>query len=187
MPNYIIAQNTPLALVLSLIILALAAWRLKRPAFSSLPWQSFGTAAGLFWGLLSAVLFTTYWTPYYRFFAPSWNRFLGPIAAVALYSLLGLLLRWAALRLPGAPAVSFCLLGGLESIPEHAIAIYRFDILQIPILRGSTPISIFLFAFFEYVLFWGLVLLLTLPIDRLIRRPAAPPSPQPERPDVSST
>jgi hypothetical protein len=85
-----------------------------------------------------------------------------------LYFLLGLLLRWAALRLPGNPIISFCLLGGLESVPEHAIAIYRFHILQIPFLQDTTAAAIFILAYFEYVVYWSLALCLAIAVDRLL-------------------
>jgi hypothetical protein len=84
-----------------------------------------------------------------------------------VYPLAALLFRWIALRLPGNPVLWFCLLGGLESIAEHAVAIYRLNILRIPILRGSTAAAIFLFAFFEYVVYWGAALWLSLLVDRL--------------------
>lgn len=167
MPQALIAENTPFAAGAALLLLSLLAWRVTPAAFRSLSWKSVGAASALFWGALAAVLLTYAWEFYYSQFAPSWYRFAAPLGAIALYALLGVGIRWAALRLPGHPVVWFCLLGGLESIPEHAIGIYRFDILQIPALQGSTAEAVFLFAFFEYVLYWSLALLLALGVDRL--------------------
>jgi hypothetical protein len=152
-------------------------WRVKSATFRSLRWQSIGIASALFWGLLAAVLLSFAWDFYYTLFVPSWYRLAAPLGAILLYPLLGLAMRWAALKLPGNPVITFCLLGGLESIPEHAIGIYRFDILQIPILQGSTASAIYLFAFFEYVIFWGITLLLAIGLDRLYNglRGDAPP------------
>ena len=161
----LIACNTPMAIALALVA-TLSAWRVKPKHFRALSWPSIGIASTLFWGVFSALLIPFAWSFYYRFFVPSWYLYAAPAGAIALYSALGLLMRWAALRLPGNPNVVFCLLGGLESIPEHAIGIYGFDILQVPVLRGSTAASIFLFAYFEYVVYWGAVLWLAIVVDR---------------------
>jgi hypothetical protein len=177
------AENTPIAIALALLTLALLAWRLKPSAFRSLPSTSIAVASALFWGVFAAILYSVFWDSYYSIFATPANRLFAPIAAAGLYSLIALLLRWLALRLPGNPVLTFPLLGGLESIPEHAIAINRFGILQIPILRGSTPISIFIFAFFEYVVYWGLVLLLAGLLRRLFHaRPIYRTEPEPPKP-----
>ena len=63
----------------------------------------------------------------------------------------------------------FCALGGLEAIPEHLVGIYRLDILEIYLLHGSMADDILIFAYFEYVVYWSIVLILALIIDRLIR------------------
>jgi hypothetical protein len=164
-------------------MLAFLALRLKPKAFRSLPWWSFASASASFWAVLAAVLYLAFWKPYYSYFAPPINRIVAPIVAAAIYSLVALLFRWLANRLPGNPAITFALLGGLESIPEHAIGIYRLGILQIPILRGSTPESIFIFAFFEYVIYWGLVLMLATLIHRLLKhRPQETTAHEPPKP-----
>jgi len=106
-----------------------------------------------------------FWNDYYGFFADPIQRFLIPLAAFIVYPLWSLLLRWLALRLPGNPVAAFSLLGGLQALPEHAIAIYVVHIPDIPMMQGSTAASIFIFAYFEYVLYWSLVLALA----RLLR------------------
>lgn len=162
-------ENTPIAILAALILVGFLAWQVKPLTFRSLRWQSIGIASALFWSLLAVLLLTWAWDFYYELFVPSWYRLAAPLGAILLYSFLGLGMRWAALKLPGNPVVTFCLLGGLASIPEHAVGIYRFDILQIPILQGSTPGAIFLFAFFEYIVFWGITLSLAIGVDRLFR------------------
>lgn len=169
MSDRLVFENTPYAIAAATVIIGLLAWRLRPPAFRALAWQSFGIAAALFWSVLAATLIAWAWGFYYSRFMPAWYRIAAPLGAIMLYSMLSLLIRWAALRLPGNPVVVFCLLGGLESIPEHAVAIYRFDILQIPVLQGSTAASIIVFAYFEYAAYWGVVLLLAVGIDRLLK------------------
>jgi hypothetical protein len=160
------------AILLAVVVLALAGWRVQAERFRALPWLDVGIASALFWGLLATGLRWYFWETYYSYFTPAWSRWLAPLAAV-FYFFVGLLLRWIALHLPGNPAITFLLLGGLESIPEHALGIYRFHILEIPLLAGSTALSIFLFAFFEYIVYWSIVLGLALLLGRLLPTPPA--------------
>ena len=167
MLRQLIVQNTPIFFVLALILVGLLAWRYKPAQFRLLSWQAVGVGSALFWSVFAGILMWLAWATYYRYYAPSWDRIIGPLAAFVLYFLLGLVLRWAALHLPGNPILTFCLLGGLEALPEHAVAIYRFHILQIPLLQGSTAASIFIFAFFEYVVYWSLALCVVIMLNRI--------------------
>jgi hypothetical protein len=55
--------------------------------------------------------------------------------------------------------VNFCLLGGVESVLEHLVGIYGLGILdKVPLLRGVSSASALVFAFFEYIFYWGVVL-----------------------------
>ncbi len=143
--------------VLSLVILT--RW-IKPGDFRALSWKLIALASALFWSILAILLLIFYWDDYYSFFADSSQRLLIPLAALIVYPLWSVFLRWLALHLPGNPVAAFCLLGGLQAIPEHAIAIYKMRILDIPFLQEATPISIFIFSYFEYLVFWSLVLVL---------------------------
>jgi len=160
--------------------MGLLTWWVKPSTFRSLRWQSIGIASALFWSLLAAVLISSAWDFYYTLFVPSWYRLAAPLGAIVLYGLLGLGIRWVAVKLPIHPVITFCLIGGFESIPEHAVGIYRFDILQIPLLQGDSPIAIFIFAFFEYIIFWGMTLLLAVGVNRLLVRFKADATPTQE-------
>ena len=121
--------------LLSIGLIALLFWRIRPDHFKAVRWQSFVLASGLFWGIFSIVLHQVYWDSYYRNFSLPYGKWLSPLAGL-FYALLVLGLRWLALRIPGNAVINFCLLGAVESIPEHAIGIYRFHILEIPILSG---------------------------------------------------
>lgn len=138
--------------------------RLRPERFLQLGWRLVAASA-LFWGLFALALIGIYWTDYYRYFIPAWGRWLAP-ATFLTYSLIGASLYWLARRLPGNPVFNFVLLGGLESIPEHLLGIYVFKILEgVPMLQGSTPQAILVFAVFEYVLYWGVVVLLAIALQ----------------------
>ena len=113
MLRQLIVQNTPIFFVLALILVGLLAWRYKETQFRLLSWQAVGVGSALFWSVFVGIMLWLAWASYYRYYAPAWDRIVGPLAAFVLYFLLGLVLRWAALHLPGNPIVTFCLLGGL--------------------------------------------------------------------------
>jgi hypothetical protein len=148
--------STWVVLGLAIGIVGLLSWRIKPSLFHTLGWRPFAIASSLFWGSLGTVLLFVYWNSYYSYFAPSWACFEIPLIFI-LYPLIGIGLCWLALRLPGNSVINFCLLGGLESISEHALAIFWFKILEIPMFRGASAGAIFLFAYFEYVFYWGIV------------------------------
>lgn len=174
MTQIILTQNTLVAAATAVTFVGLLAWRVSPAAFAALRWQAVAAGSALFWAGLAALLIAFTWSSYYSHFVPAWYRYAAPIGALALYAVLGLGLRWLALRLPGNPVLLFCLLGGLEALPEHAVGIYRFHILTIPILQGSTAVAIFVFAYFEYIVYWALALALAVLLNRLAPAPTEP-------------
>jgi hypothetical protein len=139
-------------------LLALLLWRVKPDRFRRSAWP-FVIASAIFWGIFAISLYLIFWDTYYSHFIPPYVRWLAPLAAIE-YGLVGWLLWWLARKLPGNPVLSFCLLGGLESILEHLLGSYGLKILDVPMLQGLTPLSILAFAFFEYILYWGVVVAL---------------------------
>ena len=163
------ADSILVVVVFAIALMSLLLWRIKPSRFRALRWQSFSLASGIFWGVFAVVLYQVYWDSYYRYFALPYGRWLSPLAGL-FYVLVGLGLRWLAVRIPGNPILNFCLLGALESIPEHMIGIYRFHILEIPILRDVSAGEIFVFAVFEYAIYWGIVLALAILIERFFEK-----------------
>ncbi len=152
--------------ILALGLVSLLVWRVGSDRLYRIHWFIFTAAAGMFWGCLSFILHLVYWDSYYRYFAPAYVNWLTPIA-VLFYAIICLGLRWLAGWIPGNFAVNFCVLGAIESIPEHILAIYKFQILEIPGFQGVEVSSIFIFAFFEYATYWSLVLFLVAVLGRV--------------------
>jgi hypothetical protein len=158
------------ALVTALIDVGLVLFltrRIGRSQFRQLGWPIV-LASGVFWMGYGLLLFTATWGSFYAWFLPDpANRSLARfLFELLLYPALGLAMWWLASRLPGNPAVTFCLLGGLEALPEHLWGIFRLGMLdKVPFLREASPISVLAFAVPEYVLYWGSVLVMALPIE----------------------
>jgi hypothetical protein len=126
-------------------------------------------AAALFWAIFATVLMWGYWDIYYQHFEAPWARYLAPAAGI-FYALVGLLL-WRLAQIPPLhPALTFCLLGGLESLVEHVPAIYAVGILEkVPGFAGVSVLSVLAFAVPEYVLYWGITLAIAVLLQRLWR------------------
>lgn len=140
-------------------------WRVRPEQFRQLERKVVAGASGLFWGILAAILFVTYWQGYYSAFYADWVRWSVPLV-VLIYGAVGLGLWWFATHLPGNPVVTFCVLGGIESVPEHLLGIYRLKILEVPLLRGLKPVPVLVFAVFEYVIYWSIVVLMMVLLQR---------------------
>lgn len=114
-------------------------------------------ASAIFWGIVSTIFIFGYWDLYYCYFYPSWIRPLAPLSLI-LYSSFGLGLWWLTSRQSLPVIWMFTLLGGLQGVLEHALAIYGLRILvKVPLLQDLKPIPVLVFSFFEYAFYWSLV------------------------------
>jgi len=177
LPDIKIASETfwLCALVTALIDVGLVlflARRIQMDRFRQLHWAVV-LAAAVFWVSYGLLLFALAWESYYAKFLPDpADRSLArSIAELLIYPPIGLFLWWLAQRLPGNPTVNFCLLGGLQSVPEHLWGIYGLGMLdRVPFLQEASPVSVLAFALPEYVLYWGSVLSLALLLQSGWRR-----------------
>ncbi len=143
--------------VVDVLLVSLLAWRGKPALFRELSWAVAGSSA-IFWGMLGSVMVWGFWDSYYRYFFPDSARWFGPLFA-ALFGAIGFALWWLACRLPGNSILNFSLLGACEGLLEHLWGIYGLGILQkVPMLQNASAPSVLVFSFFEYMLYWGIVL-----------------------------
>jgi hypothetical protein len=174
LPDVVITSETfwLSGLVTALIdvgLLLFLARRIEPSRFRQLHWPVV-LASGIFWMGYGLLLLETTWGSFYAWFLPDpANRSLARfVLELLLYPVLGLALWWLAVRLPGNRAVTFCLLGGLEALPEHLWGIYRLGMLdKVPFLREASTVSVLAFAVPEYALYWGSVLAMALLIQRI--------------------
>ena len=76
------------------------------------------------------------------------------------YTLLALGMGWLCLKLPGSPAVTWCILGGVEGLLSHLYAIYGLGAAaKPPIMQGTDPFTVLIFAVFEKAFYWSLILM----------------------------
>jgi hypothetical protein len=127
-------------------------------------------AAGIFWGLMSVIAFRMFWELYYRHFYPFWVRPLAPLNTF-LYAGFGLAIWTIAMRVNTQPVLVFILLGGIEGVIEHILGVYGLRILKkVPVFSALDPIPVFIFSFFEYIVYWSIVAWLAVILTRLVPR-----------------
>jgi len=120
------------------------------------------------WMPIWTVLFPSYWESVYRLVMPSWARWGYQLWAVG-FPALGLGFWWLSLRIGGRPVVSYCLLGALLGFLTHVRAMYGARMHEkVPLLQGVSPMSMVVFAFFEFMTYWIVALLLALLVEKVV-------------------
>lgn len=160
------------ALVITLmdvVFIVILSRLINRAHFRRLKWP-LAAAGAIFWSVIGVALYQVFWEDYYRYFASNWLRAGGVLAlTIPMGVILALVFYSLAVRLPGNPIISFCLLSGLESVLEHLWGLYGFKILDIPLLHGVSPAAILAFAFPEYIFYWCIVIGLAALIRKTLR------------------
>jgi hypothetical protein len=72
---------------------------------------------------------------------------------------LAVLFFWIARHFGNRPIPVFFLAVGVEAVIEHLMGIYSFKIMDIPMFRGVSPLSVLVFSIPEYIFYWSVILL----------------------------
>lgn len=153
-------RGTAVGVVLAAALLLVVIRRVPPSRFARLA-RPVALTASAFWFVVWAyAMWGPWWDLAYRHVFPAWARWIVPPAYGALFSATALGLWWLARRTPAAPAATFCLLGGLVSLPGHLFAFYGRDMLRnVPILQGVSVQSALVFGVFEFMVYWAVILL----------------------------
>jgi len=144
------------AALLDAVLLALVARFVRREVFSRLAWWLPGAAFLVYlllWAVFASVLF---WDEVYGRLFAAWARWLLPLWMGLVFGAAALVFRALSLRLPGPPAVTFCLLGGISSLAGHGWGIHR-GLLKVPFLSRVSAASALVFGVFEFIAYWCLI------------------------------
>jgi len=129
----------------------------KPEPFLELKWKLI-LWTGLVWSGIWWVVLSYFWENVYHFVFPIWSRAWLPIAFGLLMAGASLLF-WTIAKLnTRIPVLIFCLLGGAWGICTHTWAIYRGIMSKPPMLQGASPLAALLFAFFEYIFYWCVII-----------------------------
>ena len=147
--------------LIDVVFVFILRWRIKPEAFRQLKWTLVITT-GIFWCLLLVILMSwIFWEPVYHYVFPNWARWLIPPVYGLLFAAVGLLFWSIALRFPGNPVVTWCLLGGLWGMITHIWAVYRGILDKPPMLQGASPLAAVIMPIFEFIFYYSIILSLT--------------------------
>ncbi len=132
-------------------------------------------AAGVLWfGIWMYAMWGPWWAQVYRFVFPEWARRIAPPVYSLVFAAIALGCWHLARRTRRSPALTFCLLGGLVSFPGHAWGIWGRGMLEKPALfLDASAASALTFGFFEFIVYWSVILLAAALYDRLRNRDGA--------------
>jgi hypothetical protein len=161
---------TGIVVVLDIMLVLLARRLVSREQFSQMRWMLV-IASGLYFLLVWISVLWWGWDWFYSYIFPAWGRYLLPALFGIVYTLLALGMSWLSLKLPGNPAVTWCVLGGVEGLLSHIYAIYGLGaVSKPPIMQGTDPFVVLIFAVFEKAFYWSLILLASRLIWRGLKR-----------------
>jgi hypothetical protein len=150
-------MGTLIFAVLDAVFVSILAWRINRGTFRRFKW-ALGLTSMLFWSALWTWGLATFWDSIYRYVFPAWAHWMIPPIFGLLYAGIGLFIRWLALRNRGNAVVNFCLLGGLWGMLTHVFAVSIGIVSKPPALQGAAPAAAVIFAIFEFMFYWCVVL-----------------------------
>ncbi len=117
-------------------------------------------AGGLFFVLVWAGAMLWAWDWFYAYIFPASGRYFLPLIFFFLYKLIAWIMGWLSLRLPVNPALTWCVLGGVEGLLSHLYAIYALGAAsRPPIMHGTDPFAVLVFAIFEKAFYWSILLI----------------------------
>jgi hypothetical protein len=150
---------TGIVAVMDVILTLLARRLVSRELFQQMRWLLV-IAGGVFFLLVWIGVLWWGWDWFYSYIFPAWGRYLLPPMFGIGYTLIALGMGWLSLKLPGNSAVTWCILGGIEGLLSHIYAIYGLgSASKPPIMQGTDPFAVLIFAVFEIAFYWSLILL----------------------------
>lgn len=149
---------TGILFVLDVILALLAARFVQRDHIRLMRKPLIIISSGFFLLVWTAAMIWS-WDWFYSYIFPPWARYLLPPLFAIGYSLLSLLMVWLCTKLPGSSAITWCVLGGIEGLLSHLYAIYSLGAAsKPPIMQGTDPLAVLIFAVFEKAFYWSLIL-----------------------------
>jgi hypothetical protein len=146
------------------VFISLLVWRVKEETFRRLKWL-FVIAAALVWFGIWSWAIGNFWETVYAYVFPPWAQTWTPWIAFVTAGVVALALWTLSLRVKGKPVLTYCLLGGVLGSLTHLWAVYRGVVTKPPMLQGASPLGAVIFAFFEYILYWCVILTFALILD----------------------
>ncbi len=141
------------------VYIPLLAWRVSAETFRRLKWNLVVAAAVIWFGIWSWAI-GNFWETVYSYVFPAWAQTWTPWIAFFSAGAVAFLFWTLAVRTGVRAVPIYCLLSGILGSLTHLWAVYRGVVAKPPMLQGASPLAAIVFAFFEYILYWCVILTL---------------------------
>jgi hypothetical protein len=122
-------------------------------------------AAALVWFGIWSWAIGNFWETVYSYVYPAWAQMWIPGIAFAGAGLMAFGLWALAFRVRRHIVLTFCLMSGALGSLTHIWAVWRGIVTKPPMLQGASPLAAVVFAFFEYQLYWCVILTMSKIMD----------------------
>lgn len=146
------------------VFIPILAWRIKEIKFRELQWPMVIAASLVWFGIWSWAI-GNFWEEVYSYVFPAWAQTWIPWIAFVVAGLVALGLWSLTIRTRWNVILTFCLMGGVIGSLTHIWAVYRGIVTKPPMLQGASPLGAVVFVFFEYILYWCVILTIAMILD----------------------
>jgi hypothetical protein len=146
--------------LLDIALLTFLILTIKTPAFIQLR-RALSVVTALAFGAIWAWAMSCFWMSVYGYIFPAWSRWLLPLVQAILTGTIAWLATGWALRMAGPSVLTYCLIGGCWGVFGHVLALVLGIASKPPVLQGAGPGAIIFIAFFEFIFYWSVIVLLS--------------------------
>jgi hypothetical protein len=165
----ILYKGALLFAVIDAVFVPLLIWRIDAETFRRLK-ASLVIAAALVWFAIWSWAIGKYWETVYSYVFPTWTQTWVPWIALIVAGIVALGLRAFALQLKSNAVLAYCLFGGMIGSLTHIWAVHLGIVTKPPMLQGASPLAAVVIAFFEFMFYWCIILIVAKIIDVLLVR-----------------
>ena len=162
-------QGTMVFGAVDVILITLIYLWIKPPVFSQMKWEIIGVTF-LVWSMIWVFVLSIFWDSVYTHVFPGWAKTWIPIIFGTLMGVFSYIFWRLSNKLKNFQLPFFFLLTGLWGVLTHSWAIQRGILTKPPMLIGSSPNSALTIAFFEYVFYWCVIVILAKLISQIFHK-----------------
>jgi hypothetical protein len=160
----LLLRGTLVVALMDAIYVPLLVRLVSKDSFRRLKWPLVIFAALVWFGIWSWAI-GNFWETVYSYVFPPWAHTRVPWIAFFVAGLVALGLWMLALRIKANSVLGFLLMGGILGSLTHLWAVHLGIVTRPPMLQGASPLAAVVFAFFEYLFYWCVILTLAKTMD----------------------
>jgi hypothetical protein len=160
----LLLRGTLIAALIDAVYVLLLVWRVSEDSFRRLKWPLVIVAAVVWFGIWSWAI-GNFWETVYSYVFPAWGQTWVPWIAFIVASTIAFGIWTLTIRLKWNLVLTYCLLGAVLGSLTHLWAVHLGILTKPPMLQGASPLAAVVFAFFEYLFYWCVILTLAKTMD----------------------